>query len=112
VLTPKERHQKGLEAENRFLKAWEVRYPEYKPRLVRRGTWEEDHYEKTDAIIETIKHGVLRIQIKSFITSTKDFKDFAKIGVILLSVLPSHNFKEIRGNTKKAIQDYLKVKSE
>lgn len=108
TLTPKERHKKGLDAEDRFLKAWEVRYAEYKPKLVRRGTKQEDFYEKTDAVIETIKYGMLRIQIKSFQTRPAEFKAFAKINIILLSVLPSQNFKEIRNNTKKAILAYLK----
>jgi hypothetical protein len=84
--------EKGKNAEDRFIKAWEVQQDlrsGYKGFIsIRRATLEEDNNEKTDAFLEVEKLGVLRIQIKAYRTNGGHFFEFCKQNIVVISILP------------------------
>ncbi len=106
-LLGKEGQQKGREAEDRFLKAWEVRDSFVLSVTSRRATLHEDHYEKTDAWVEIKGYEPFRIQIKARHVKKIEQHEFRCNGIILVGVHPENKYEKIREDTLKQIRYLL-----
>lgn len=102
--------KQGKDAEDRFIQAWEAQREKrggYKGFVsIRRATPEEDRTEKTDAFIEIKKLGTIRVQIKSSITTSGEFKKFCRMDIVLISILPSDTPQTIVNKTVDLISKF------
>ena len=105
----KAKRQRGKDAEDRFLKAWEGRHPLVLSLSSRRASYLEDHNEKTDAWLEIRGYPPFRIQIKAYWTTKNEQHEFRRKGIVLVSVLPAYKHETIREQTLERIRMYLRT---
>lgn len=104
--------EQGKMAEERFFEAWSSKkYPPYIV-TIDRPTAFEDTCRKTDAVIVQITGPTLKVQIKSYFPTKKNYEELMLYGVVVVWILADDSLKKIRTKTLCAIREFKRFQEE